>query len=141
MTGASHSSVTMLLWKVGGDANRSFSQRLAALGIDVRHANVLQAVSKSEGDSQQAVSEALGVPPSRMVALVDDLEALGAVERRRNPSDRRTRALYLTADGRRLLVQVQEEARAHDASVCQPLSSRERAALVDLLRRLDEDPD
>lgn len=129
----------MLLWKVGGDANRRFSQRLAEVGIDVRHVSVLEAVSDSEGKSQQAISDALAVPPSRMVALVDDLERLDAVERRRNPTDRRTRALYLTTKGRRLLAQVQDMVSEHDASVCEPLSDSERVALVGLLRRLNDE--
>ena len=43
------------------------------------------------------------MPPSRMVALVDELEQRGLVERRPHPSDRRVRALYLTAEGREML--------------------------------------
>ena len=37
---------------------------------------------------------------TRMVFLVDELEQRGLVERRRNPADRRSYALYLTDQGR-----------------------------------------
>lgn len=56
----------------------------------------------SEGPlSQQALGQRMGVDRSTIVTLVDDLEAAGLVERRRNPADRRAYALQATAAGRR----------------------------------------
>jgi DNA-binding MarR family transcriptional regulator len=63
-------------------------------------------VAASEGLTQQACGVALQVPASRMVALVDDLEERGLIERRTNPSDRRARALHVTPAGRRLVTKV-----------------------------------
>ena len=53
--------------------------------------------------SQQQLVEALHVNRSMMVKLIDGLEARGLVERRRNPDDRRSYALYPTAAGRAAL--------------------------------------
>ena len=55
--------------------------------------------SAAEGQSQQAIGERLQIPPSRMVAFVDALEARSLLERRHNPHDRRTRELHLTEAG------------------------------------------
>ena len=58
-------------------------------------------VAASEGQSQQALAERLGIPPSRMVALVDQLEEMGLLERRPDPEDRRVRGLLPHAQGAR----------------------------------------
>ena len=44
----------------------------------------------------------MGVDPSTMVQLIDELEAAGLAKRQPHPSDRRAREVVLTAKGRRL---------------------------------------
>ena len=81
----------------------------------------------------------MGLNPTRMVFLTDELEKLGLVERRRNPADRRSHALYLTEAGRAMLARVREVTRAHEAAVTASLSDAERDQLTALLRRLAGD--
>ena len=57
---------------------------------------MLSHLAANEGQSQQALSSALGIHRSAVVALVDDLEQRGLAERRRDPVDRRAYTLYLT---------------------------------------------
>ena len=59
-------------------------EALEPVGIDPREFLLMRFVAASEGQSQQALAERLGVPASRMVALVDRLEEAGLVERRPN---------------------------------------------------------
>ena len=55
-----------------------FSERLkAALDLTPPHAGILRALTSSGGVSQQALAGRLGVLPSRLVALVDELESRG----------------------------------------------------------------
>jgi DNA-binding MarR family transcriptional regulator len=81
----------------------------------------------------------MGVNPTRMVFLTDELEKLGLVERRRNPADRRSHALYLTEAGTAMLARVREVIRAHEAAITAGLSDAERDQLTALLRRLAAD--
>jgi len=67
---------------------------------------------------------------------VDELEERGFVERRRNPADRRSYALFLTQAGRDMLGQVQAAARAHQGRLGSSLSGQEQEQLTSLLRRL-----
>ena len=60
-------------------------------------------VALSEGRSQRELALAIGLPASRLVAIVDRLEARGWIERRTSPRDRRPSALHLTAEGREML--------------------------------------
>jgi len=113
-----------------------FREILAPLGLEPREFALLRAVAATEGRSQHAIGERLRIPPSRMVAFVDALEARGLLERRLDPSDRRTRALHLTEDGRELLARAFAEAMAHERSLCAELSDQEREQLLELLQRV-----
>jgi DNA-binding MarR family transcriptional regulator len=128
-----------LLVQLGFHAARRFEERLAPLGIQPRHVGLLHAVTAAEGRSQQALAELLHIPKSRMVWLVDDLERLQLVERRRNPTDRRAHALYLTPKGRQILAQAMDIADAHEADLLGSLHPAERDQLAALLRRVEAD--
>lgn len=97
---------------------------------------MLRALSAAEGPSQRAVCTALGITPSRMVAVVDSLEAKGLVERRQNLQDRRARAVYLTDAGGRTLAGVIDRVAKVEQWLSEPLVDSEREALLGLLRRL-----
>ena len=92
--------VRFLLVQLGYHAARRFAERLEPLGLEPRHYGVLRAVAALEGATQQAVGSRLQLAAPRMVALIDDLEQRGLVERRRNPNDRRAYGLFLTRRGR-----------------------------------------
>src|SRR6516225_1293561 len=94
--GAGEEDFAYLLVQLGFHVDRQFSERLAPLGLEPRHAGLLVQLAANEGLSQQALGELIGLNPTRMVFLVDELEQRGLVERRRNPADRRSYALYLT---------------------------------------------
>lgn len=125
-----------LLSQVGFHSSRLWRQRLAPLGLEPRLVMLLRHVAAAEGQSQHALGEGLQIPPSRMVALVDDLEGRGLLERRANPTDRRARALHLTQAGRRLLVEVMELSVDHEAELCAGLDPAERRQLIALLSRI-----
>jgi DNA-binding MarR family transcriptional regulator len=125
-----------LLVQLGFHAARLYEKRLAPLGIEPRHVGLLRSVAAVEGQSQQALGEMLHIPKSRMVWLVDDLEEHGLVERRRNPTDRRAYALYLTPTGRRRLGEAMEISAQHEAELLADLQPDERGQLIALLRRV-----
>src|SRR5262249_27967909 len=101
---------------------------------------MLARVAENDGRSQQAIAELLGVNPTRMVFLTDELEKLGLIERRRNPADRRSHALYLTEAGTAMLARIREVTRTHEAAITASLSGAERDQLIALLQRLAPDP-
>jgi len=74
--------------------------------------------------------------PTRLVPLIDGVEERGLVERRRDPQDRRNHALYLTAEGARLMEQLGRVAVAHEDAVCAGLDPEERQRLAALLERV-----
>jgi DNA-binding MarR family transcriptional regulator len=132
-------SIAFLLVQLGFHVAGLFGERLNPLGLEQRQAGMLVRLAENNGRSQQAIAELMGVNPTRMVFLTDELEKLGLVERRRNPADRRSHALYLTEAGTAMLARVREVTRAHEAAITAGLSGVERDQLTALLRRLAAD--
>jgi DNA-binding MarR family transcriptional regulator len=134
-------SVGFLLSKLGFHSAGGFAAALEPLHINPGHFGLLRIVAASEGTSQQALVEELKIPASRMVGVIDELEGLGLVERRRNPTDRRANALYLTDAGNQVLERATEVATRWEECLCTGLSDAEREELLGLLRRLARDQD
>jgi DNA-binding MarR family transcriptional regulator len=129
-------SLAFLLSELGWSQARLFRESLEPFGVDPREFAVLRALSAAEGPSQRAVSTALGITPSRMVAVVDSLEAKGLVERRQNAQDRRARAVYLTEAGSRTYAGVLDRVTKVEQWLSGPLQDSERQALLGLLHRV-----
>ena len=66
--------VGFLLSQVGAHAAAGFKERLAPLKLAPPHAGILRIINQSDGLTQQALGERLGVFPSRLVSLLDELE-------------------------------------------------------------------
>lgn len=128
--------IAFLLAQLGALAAGQFGERAEALGFSRPQAGLLRLIGRQPGLSQQAVATRLGTPPSRLVALVDDLEQRGLVERRRNRQDRRNYALQLTATGTEALHHLDTAAAEHEQAIAGPLTGTERVQLNSLLARL-----
>ena len=89
---------------VAADVNRA----LTPLDLKVRPYSVLVLACESEdGVNQRGVAIALGLDPSQIVSLVDDLEQRGLVERMPDSIDRRNKRIVATIAGRNLLADAQ----------------------------------
>jgi DNA-binding MarR family transcriptional regulator len=129
-------SVGFLISQLGFFSSKRFMEALSPLGLDPREFLLLRFVAASEGQSQQALAERLGIPPSRMVALVDHVEEAGFVERRPDPEDRRVRGLHLTRKGRSVLERAGKIAIDYETQLCAGINREERELLIDLLQKL-----
>lgn len=128
-----------LLAAVGAHAAARFGERVSALDLTPPQVGLLGLIAASPGQSQQAVAQVLGMPPSRLVGLVDALADRGLVERRRNRADRRLHALHITDEGREVLTRIGKIGREHDDALCHSLDPAERETLRALLSRIAED--
>jgi DNA-binding MarR family transcriptional regulator len=131
--------IAYLLVQLGFHVARRFSERLAPLGLEPRQFGMLTRLAANEGKSQQAVGELIGLNPTRMVFLVDELEKQGFVERRRNPADRRSYELYLTDQGRAKLSEAQRVSTGSDREIGASLTGAQRRELAALLRQVADE--
>lgn len=120
------------LWRV---SHTRFAEALEPLGLTTARFALLNVLGTREGAIQQELGAAMGIDPSMMVSLIDQLEAAGLAKRRPRPTDRRAREVAITPKGRRALRQARELAMQAEGDVLGGLSGAERRQLLVLLRR------
>jgi DNA-binding MarR family transcriptional regulator len=125
-----------LLAQLGAHAASQFAEKLAVLKLTPPDAGILRLLRISAGLSQQELAARLRIHPSRLVAILDNLEKRGFVERKVNPEDRRLSALHLTKDGGQALEKIGKVARDHQESLLHALTREERDQLATLLLRV-----
>ena len=86
-----------LLARVSAQVTRATNAALAEAGLRVRQYSVLALASDAPGGvTQRELAQLLGLDPSQVVALVDELAAAGLVSRSAPAADRRTRVVAAT---------------------------------------------
>ena len=120
------------LWRV---SHTRTAEALDSLGLTTALFALLNALSTHEGANQQELGTAMGIDPSTMVSLIDQLEAAGLAERRPHRADRRAREVVITAKGRRVLKRARQSAKQVEDDVFRGLNGAERGQVLALLRR------
>lgn len=128
-----------LLAQVGAHAAKRFAEELAPLKLTPPQAGILRVLAGSGGLSQRELAGRMGIHPSRLVAIVDEMEALGLVTREANSDDRRQYALQVTGKGREVMGEIGAVARRHNEALLRALSMEERVQLVGLLEKIASD--
>jgi DNA-binding MarR family transcriptional regulator len=128
-----------LLAQVGAHAATKFAERLRAIDLTPPDAGILRLLAINSGLSQQELAGRLGIHPSRLVAILDELEKRKLVERRAHDEDRRQYALHLTERGRATMGEIGKIGRAHTDALCAALSGDERDTLAELLQKIADD--
>ena len=125
----------LLSWN-GQRMARKFAAAMEPLGLRPPDFGVMTLIDAAPGSAQQELVARSMIDASSMVAVLDELEAMGLVERRRHPDDRRKHAVYLTARGRRTLARARVVAMKTAQETFAPLNATELETLRLLLRKL-----
>jgi DNA-binding MarR family transcriptional regulator len=125
--------VMHLLTRLAKVLHRKSTEEL--LGLRFRHFLALSYIADRDGVSQQALGEDLLVDANNVVLLLNELEAAGFVERRRDPLDRRRHTVVVTPAGRRAIARAEQAREALEDEVLAGLTPKERATLGELLHR------
>lgn len=124
-----------LLFRLWRASHIQTAAAFQSIGITTALFTVLNLLLNQEAMIQQEIGAAIGIDPSTMVGLVDDLERAGLAKRRPHPRDRRAREVVITAKGRRTVYRARALAVGVEDAVLQGLSSDERRQLIKLLRK------
>jgi MarR family transcriptional regulator, lower aerobic nicotinate degradation pathway regulator len=120
------------LWRA---SHTHTAEALQSIGLTTALFGVLNVLAAREGAIQQELGSLMGIDPSTMVSLIDQLESAGLAKRRPHPQDRRARQVSITPKGRRLLQRARKLAFQAEDEVLGGLSAAERRELLKLLRR------
>jgi DNA-binding MarR family transcriptional regulator len=120
------------LWRA---SHTRVAQAFESVGLTPALFGLLNVLGARKGAIQQEIGAAMGIDPSTMVSLIDQLEAAGLAERRPHPTDRRAREIAITPKGRRLLERGRRMSAQVEDEVLRGLTAGERRQLLTLLRR------
>lgn len=114
-------------------------ERMAVLGTRTKLSpgvlKTLMRLSQSDGVSMGEMARGIGVDPSYITALVDDLDSRGLARREPAPYDRRVKIIVLTATGRKLAAEIDSVLSVPPAAFAS-LTSAELRQLRDLLEKV-----
>ncbi|MFZ0041244.1 MAG: MarR family winged helix-turn-helix transcriptional regulator [Solirubrobacteraceae bacterium] len=105
------------------------------LGIDLRLLMALSFLGDHDGAPQQELVDALCMDAKNVVLVLNDLEDLGYLVRRRDSEDRRRHRVFITDAGHEALDQALRAQESIENEVLQALDADERATLWRLLTR------
>ena len=120
------------LWRA---SHTRTTDALTSLGLTPALFAVLNMLGARDGTIQQQLSSDMGIDPSAMVKLINELEGAGLADRRRRPNDRRAWEVTITPKGRRTLQRARRLASQVEDEVLGGLTATERRELLTLLRR------
>jgi MarR family transcriptional regulator, lower aerobic nicotinate degradation pathway regulator len=120
------------LWRASHERT---AEALESVGLTPPLFALLNVLGARRGAIQQEIGQLMGIDPSTMVSLIDQLESAGLAKRRTHPKDRRAREVSITPKGRRALERARGLAKRVEDDVLRGLSTAERGQLLTLLRR------
>ena len=130
-----------LLFRLWRASHTRTAEALNSIGLTPPLFALLNVLGARDGAIQQQLSSEMGIDPSAMVKLIDELESAKLAERRRRPGDRRAWEVVITKKGRRALERARGLAMQVEDEVLGGLTSGDRRQLLTLLRRaLDSAP-
>jgi DNA-binding MarR family transcriptional regulator len=110
------------------------------LGMRYREFVVLSTLRDRAPTPQQELCEKLWLDPNNCVLMLNELEAAGFAERRRDPTDRRRHVVNITPAGLRALERAERAQEGLEDEVLAALSPEERVTLRRLLLAALETP-
>ena len=124
-----------LLFRLWRASHTQTAETLNSIGLTPALFALLNVLGARDGAIQQRPSSDMGIDPSAMVKLINELESAGLAKRHRRPGDRRAWVVSITPKGglqleraRRSVTQVEDE-------VLGGLTAADRRQLLTLLRR------
>lgn len=115
---------------------KNFDERARQNGLTRPQWQVLTVLARYDGINQSGMAEILEVAETSVGRMILRMQHAEVVERRRQPSNRRSWCIYLTPRGKVLAARLQSIAEASREQALAGVSPFERARLSDLLTRM-----
>jgi DNA-binding MarR family transcriptional regulator len=128
---AASTSATVLLTRLVRQVYRRASEQ--ELGMKLKSFGTMAHLRDQGAVPQQILGEQMGVDANALVLILNDLEANGFAQRRRDPADRRRHIVEATPEGLAALARAETYIASIEDDVLGGLDPRQRATLQELL--------
>jgi DNA-binding MarR family transcriptional regulator len=131
-------ALTRASWRL----RRSSVKQLAPLGLTFAQSRVLRILARrGEPVRMGDIAARFEIAPRSATSMIDSLESLSLVERRADPTDRRSVLVGLTAEGLALMERMGDLRRASAQQLFGRLSRAQQEQLLEILTVLNEPED
>jgi DNA-binding MarR family transcriptional regulator len=113
-----------------------FSQRMEKYALRPVDYTTITLVNTNPNITPKRLAQAINVSPPNLGPLLERLESRGLLERRPNPTDKRSQVLALTDEGRALCARADRTASQLEHEATSMLTDEERAELLRLLQKI-----
>ena len=132
-------SFTANLMSTGRQWRRAVDQVLNAHGISEATAAPLLWIGRLGGGVRQVdLANKVGIESPSLVRLLDQLESLGLVVRKDDPTDRRAKGVWLTGEGEAMAAQMESLLDALRAQILSKVNHADLEAAARVLKAFDE---
>jgi MarR family transcriptional regulator for hemolysin len=128
--------IGLALTRTARVVSQVFERAMADAGGSVPTWQVLLLVRSQQWGSQSQLAQAMGVTQATLTHHLNALERAGLIQRWREPGDRRSQQVELTAEGEAMFNRLRSVAMAHDKRLRSILSEPETERLRVLLDKL-----
>jgi DNA-binding MarR family transcriptional regulator len=113
-----------------------FMDETKAFEITPVQYSALVAIEINPGLDQTALCNLIAIDRSTVGDVVTRLERKRLIRRTAGEEDRRTKALFITPAGKKLIAEIEPFVEATQTRILEPLTTGERAALMRMLKKL-----
>jgi MarR family 2-MHQ and catechol resistance regulon transcriptional repressor len=128
--------VWLVLMKAHRSVARHAQRSVEQFGLGMSDFAILELLLHKGPQNVVAIGRTVSLTSGAITTAIDRLEAQGKLERGAHPTDRRSRVVRLTAEGREEIERVFAAHTAAMSRAARALSGAEKAALVSLLKKL-----
>ncbi len=137
LSGGTGVHVFLVLWKAARAVEAYGENSISQLQMCGSDFAVLEALLHKGPLPVNEIGRKVLLTSGSITVAVDRLEQKGLVERRAHDTDRRTRVVHLTGDGKKLITRVYADHAADmERLAAASLTKKERATLIKLLKQI-----
>ena len=111
-------------------------EKFKPLGITRSQAWLMAYLSRSEGAIQSHLAEQMSLGNVAIGALIDRLEAINLLERRRSKDDRRGNRIFLTPEGKKVIRKMRKLTLEANKDILEGIDIKQLKTAVELMSRL-----
>jgi DNA-binding MarR family transcriptional regulator len=131
-----HDQIIAALRQIAQAIDTRSRQLLAECGLSAPQIGTLRELARSGGCSPSELAEALHLSPQTMAGILQRLEQRGLVGRERDPNDKRSFVVKLTADGQKAAATAPPLLRDEFTAQLEKLPAWEQSQMLATLQRI-----
>jgi len=120
-------------------AFKDFEEKIYGYGSAPRYYGLLVIIEANPGSQQSHLAEAIHLQPSSLVPILDKLQNEKLIERRSSTVDRRSKTVWLTPQGVKILAQLRPLVAEHERRLTRSFSAAQKKQFLKFLQQADQD--